>query len=135
MRLIIQKSYADMSKWAASLILKRITDFNPTRERPFVLGLPTGSTPIGTYKELVNFYREGKISFENVVTFNMDEYVGIPEDHPESYHTFMRENFFRHIDIPEENINILDGNAKDLLAECMKTRSSHMAEYICSWEE
>ena len=120
MRLIIQKSYADMSKWAASLILKRITDFNPTRERPFVLGLPTGSTPIGTYKELVNFYREGKISFENVVTFNMDEYVGIPEDHPESYHTFMRENFFRHIDIPEENINILDGNAKDLLAECAR---------------
>ena len=67
MRLIIQKSYADMSKWAASLILKRITDFKPTEERPFVLGLPTGSTPIGTYKELVNLYREGKISFKNVV--------------------------------------------------------------------
>ena len=86
-----------MSKWAASLILKRINEFNPTPERPFVLGLPTGSTPIGTYKELVRFYNEGKISFKNVVTFNMDEYVGIPENHPESYHTFMRENFFSHI--------------------------------------
>ena len=64
MRLIIQKSYADMSKWAASLILKRITDFDPSPDRPFVLGLPTGSTPIGTYKELVNFYKEGKISRE-----------------------------------------------------------------------
>ncbi|MBQ1883254.1 MAG: glucosamine-6-phosphate deaminase, partial [Bacteroidales bacterium] len=57
MRLIIQKSYADMSKWAASLILKRITDFDPSPDRPFVLGLPTGSTPIGTYKELVHYYR------------------------------------------------------------------------------
>ncbi len=118
MRLIIQKSYADMSKWAASLILKRINEFNPTPERPFVLGLPTGSTPIGTYKELVRFYNEGKISFKNVVTFNMDEYVGIPENHPESYHTFMRENFFSHIDIPQENINILNGNATDLIKGC-----------------
>lgn len=118
MRLIIQKSYAEMSKWAASYILKKIREFNPTPSHPFVLGLPTGSTPIGTYKELVAFYQAGKISFKNVVTFNMDEYVAIPENHPESYHTFMREHFFSHIDIPEENIHILNGNASDLNKEC-----------------
>lgn len=118
MRLIIEKSYSEMSSWAASYIVKKINEFNPTKENPFVLGLPTGSTPIGTYKELIKFYQEGKVSFKNVVTFNMDEYIGIPENHPESYHTFMKENFFSHIDIPAENIHILNGNAKDPDKEC-----------------
>lgn len=90
----------------------------PTAEKPFVLGLPTGSSPLGTYKELINLYKNGKISFQHVITFNMDEYVGIPEDHPESYHTFMKKNFFSHVDIQDKNVNILDGNAKDLEAEC-----------------
>ena len=99
MRLIIQKSYNDMSRWAAAHIVERINDFAPTAEKPFILGLPTGSTPIGTYRELILLHKEGKISFKNVITFNMDEYVGIPENHPESYHTFMFENFFNHIDI------------------------------------
>ncbi|MBU1077258.1 MAG: glucosamine-6-phosphate deaminase, partial [Spirochaetes bacterium] len=93
-------------------------DFGPTKERPFVLGLPTGSSPLGTYEELVKLHNKGKVSFKNVITFNMDEYVGISEDHPESYHHFMRHNLFSHIDIPEENINILNGNAKDLEKEC-----------------
>ena len=118
MRLIIQESYGKMSQWAASYIAKRIVEFNPTPERPFVLGLPTGSTPIGTYKELIHFYETGRLSFKNVVTFNMDEYMGIPEDHPESYHTFMWQNFFSHIDIPKENVNILNGNAADPIKEC-----------------
>ncbi len=118
MRLIIKKSYAEMSKWAASHIVERIKQKNPTPDNPFVLGLPTGSTPIGTYKELVNFYKAGIISFKNVVTFNMDEYVGLPESHPESYHTFMNENFFNHVDLLKENINILNGNAEDLEKEC-----------------
>ena len=118
MRVIIQESYGKMSQWAASYIVKRINEFAPTPEKPFVLGLPTGSTPVGTYKELIRFYETGKISFKNVVTFNMDEYVGIPEDHPESYHSFMWSNFFSHIDIPASNVNILDGNAPDLQAEC-----------------
>lgn len=119
MRLIIQKSYNDMSRWAAAHIVERINDFAPTAEKPFILGLPTGSTPIGTYRELISLHKEGKISFRNVITFNMDEYVGIPENHPESYHTFMFENFFNHIDIPRENINILNGNAPDLNKECL----------------
>ena len=118
MRLIIQESYGKMSQWAAAYIVKRINEFKPTAERPFVLGLPTGSTPIGTYKELIHLNKIGKVSFQNVVTFNMDEYIGIPEDHPESYHTFMWSNFFSHIDIKPENVNILNGNAPDLEAEC-----------------
>ena len=118
MRLIIEESYGKMSQWAAEYIAKRINEFQPTAEKPFVLGLPTGSTPIGTYKELIHLYETGKVNFENVVTFNMDEYVGLPEDHPESYHTFMYENFFNHVNVKKENINILNGNAEDLTAEC-----------------
>ena len=118
MRLIIQESYGKMSQWAAAYIVKRINEFQPTSEKPFVLGLPTGSTPVGTYKELIHLYKTGRVSFRNVVTFNMDEYIGIPADHPESYHTFMWSNFFSQIDIPKENVNILDGNAPDLEEEC-----------------
>ncbi|MCR5709531.1 MAG: glucosamine-6-phosphate deaminase [Bacteroidales bacterium] len=118
MRLIVQESYGKMSQWAAAYIVKRINEFAPTPERPFVLGLPTGSTPVGTYKELIHLCSVGKVSFRNVVTFNMDEYIGIPEDHPESYHTFMWSNFFSHIDIPAENVHILNGNAADLEKEC-----------------
>ncbi len=128
MRLIIQESYGKMSQWAAAYIVKRINEFQPTPERPFVLGLPTGSTPIGTYKELIHLCQIGKVSFKNVVTFNMDEYIGIPQDHPESYHTFMWSNFFSHIDIPAENVNILDGNADDLELECT-TYEAKIASY------
>ena len=118
MKLVIHNNYDELSIWAANHIAERISDFAPTAEKPFVLGLPTGSTPLGTYKALIDLHKQGKVSFKNVVTFNMDEYVGIAEDHPESYHSFMFENFFNHIDIPKENINILDGNAVYLNAEC-----------------
>jgi glucosamine-6-phosphate deaminase len=70
------------------------------------------------YQALVEAHRAGRVSFEHVVTFNMDEYVGIPKDHPQSYHTFMWTNFFSHIDIKAENVHILNGNAPDLEAEC-----------------
>jgi len=120
MRLIIRPDYDAVSTWAANYVARRIRDFAPARGRPFVLGLPTGSTPVGTYANLVRLCREGKLSFEHVVTFNMDEYVGLPEDHPQSYHTFMRENLFSKVDIRPENVNILDGNAPDLAAECAR---------------
>ena len=120
MRLIIQESYSQLSQWAAAYIVKRINEFAPTAEKPFVLGLPTGSTPLGTYKQLIKLYNEGKVSFENVVTFNMDEYIGLPEDHQESYHSFMWNNFFKHINIMKENVNILNGNAEDPQAECVR---------------
>lgn len=118
MRVLIEENYAKMSQWAANYIAGRINAFNPTAGKPFVLGLPTGSTPMGTYRELIKLYEAGMVSFKNVVTFNMDEYVGIPENHPESYHSFMWNNFFSHIDIRKENVNILNGNAEDLEEEC-----------------
>ncbi len=118
MRLIIQKDYQTLSQWAALYVAARINEAKPSAKKPFVLGLPTGSSPLGMYDALVELHNKGEVSFKNVVTFNMDEYVGLPEKHPESYHTFMWDNFFSHIDIDKKNINILDGNAKDLEAEC-----------------
>ena len=118
MRLIIQPNYLRLSEWAAIYIVKKIEVFAPSAERPFVLGLPTGSSPLGCYQALIRLTQKGKVSFKHVYTFNMDEYVGIPEDHPQSYHTFMRENFFKHIDIPPQNIHLLNGNAPDLEVEC-----------------
>ncbi|GAB1453275.1 glucosamine-6-phosphate deaminase [Draconibacterium sp.] len=118
MKLIINKTYEEISAWTAGYIVEKINSFNPTPEKPFVLGLPTGSSPLGTYKKLIELNKNGKVSFKNVVTFNMDEYVGIPKEHPESYHTFMFSNFFDHIDIDKKNINMLNGNAADLSKEC-----------------
>lgn len=120
MRVIILKNKEEIGKWSAYVIAKRIKEFNPTEEKPFVLGLPTGSTPLVTYKELIKLNKEGLVSFKNVVTFNMDEYVGFAPTHEQSYHKFMYDNFFNHIDIQKKNINILDGLAKDLDAECKR---------------
>ena len=118
MRVIIESDYQKMSQWAAEHVIRRINEAKPTKEKPFVLGLPTGSSPEGMYACLVKANKEGRVSFKNVLTFNMDEYVGLPEEHPESYHSFMARNLFDHIDCPKENIHILNGNAKDLAAEC-----------------
>ena len=118
MRLIIEPNYEQVSAWAAAYVASRINAANPTAEKPFVLGCPTGSSPLGMYRKLIELNKAGKVSFKNVVTFNMDEYVGLPEEHPESYHSFMWNNFFSHIDIKKENVNILNGNAKDLEKEC-----------------
>ncbi len=118
MRVIIEPDYDKLSKWAADYVAKRIVEAKPTAEKPFKLGCPTGSSPLGLYKELIKKYEAGELSFENVITFNMDEYVHIPENHPESYHSFMWTNFFSHINIKKENVHILNGNAPDLLKEC-----------------
>jgi glucosamine-6-phosphate deaminase len=118
MRIIIKKDSAEAGLWAASYIIDKIKKANPTKEKPFVLGLPTGSSPLPVYTELIKAHKAGKISFKNLITFNMDEYVGLPENHTESYHYFMHDNLFDHIDIPKGNINILNGNAKDLEKEC-----------------
>ena len=120
MRVIILKNREEMGKWSAYNIARKILKFNPTPDRPFVLGLPTGSTPVETYKELINLYNNRVISFENVITFNMDEYVGLSPEHKQSYHYFMHENLFKYIDMKPENINILDGLAKDLEKECQR---------------
>jgi len=102
----------------AVYIRDRINHFHPTSEKPFVLGLPTGSSPLGTYKRLIEMYKKGELSFDHIITFNMDEYVGLPQDDPQSYWSFMHNNLFDHVNIKKENIHILDGNAKDLKLEC-----------------
>lgn len=126
MRLLIQPDYDKVSGWTANYIAQKINQHDA--QHPFVLGLPTGSSPLGTYKALIGLYQSGKFSFKNVVTFNMDEYIGIAEEHPESYHSFMWNNFFRHIDIKKENVNILNGNASDLEEEC-KRYEAKISEY------
>ncbi|ACL33529.1 glucosamine-6-phosphate deaminase [Glaesserella parasuis] len=118
MRLVPLDCAEQVSRWAARYIVDKINAFQPTAEKPFVLGLPTGGTPLQTYKELIKLYQAGEVSFKHVVTFNMDEYVGLPPEHKESYHYFMFHNFFNHIDIPVENVNILNGMAEDVDAEC-----------------
>lgn len=120
MRIYIADNADKVAEYVANFIIQRIVDFAPTKERPFVLGLPTGSTPLKTYQKLIQAYREGRVSFKHCVTFNMDEYVGLPRDHPESYHSFMKNNLFSFIDVPAENQNILNGNAPDLIAECQR---------------
>jgi len=118
MKLILLNDYDRVSEWAAKYVRNKIINFKPGPDRYFVLGFPTGSTPLGMYKKLIEFYEEGTISFKYVKTFNMDEYVGLPRDHPESYHYYMWSNFFKHIDIIPTNVNLLDGNAADLSVEC-----------------
>ncbi|ORY14818.1 hypothetical protein BCR34DRAFT_585573 [Clohesyomyces aquaticus] len=136
-RLIIRDDAQNASKYIADYIIgtnalhvpqeptstntesqERINTFDPSPEKPFVLGLPTGTSPVLVYENLVQRYKAGDISFRNVITFNMDEYVGISREHPESYHSFMYKHFFSHVDVDPANINILNGNAPDLEAEC-----------------
>ena len=106
-----------MCKWAADYIAAKIRAHK--EDRPFVLGLPTGSSPIGVYKELARQNQAGELSFANVVTFNMDEYLGLPHDHDQSYWYFMHDNFFDHlVDMKPENINILNGMTDDPVKEC-----------------
>ena len=102
MRLIIENTPQQVAQWAANYIIEQIRNKAQHTSSPFVLGLPTGSTPLETYKELIRRHKAGDVSFKNVITFNMDEYVGLPEEHPESYHSFMWNNFF----------------AEDLVKEC-----------------
>jgi glucosamine-6-phosphate deaminase len=116
MRLVIKKDYEEASRWAADYIARKINSYSGTE--PFRLGLPTGSSPLGVYKELIAMYKAGKVSFKAVVTYNMDEYLGLDADHPQSYHRFMWDNLFSQVDIQKENVHILDGMARDPEAEC-----------------
>lgn len=114
MKVIIRNNATEASEWIASYIANKIKDNNGK----CVLGLCTGSTPLEVYSMLSEMVKEGELTFKDVISFNMDEYVGIPEDHPESYHTFMHKNLFDKIDEKPENIHILNGNATDLEKEC-----------------
>lgn len=113
MLVIIKESYDEMSKEAAKIIADRI------RRKPnLVLGLATGSTPIGLYKELIRMHKEEGLDFSKITTFNLDEYIGLPPSHPESYHYFMRENFFKDVNIDERFIHVPQGMAKDINTFC-----------------
>ena len=118
MRLVIHKNHEDASLWAAYYIADRINAHCQTTEKPFVLGLPTGSSPLLIYRELIQQVKEAKLSFARVHTFNMDEYLGLSGDHPQSYRHFMMENLFKHIDIDLAKTHIPNGMAKDPLEEC-----------------
>lgn len=114
MRIITVKDYEELSKKAANIIASQIT-LKPNS----VLGLATGSTPVGTYRELVRIYKEGDISFSEIVTFNLDEYYGLDKENPQSYYYFMMENLFSHVNINQKNTYIPDGRAKNIDKECI----------------
>lgn len=118
MRVIIKPDYNAVSQWAANYLIYRINKFKPSATRPFVLGLPTGATPLGFYRALIDFYKKRKVSFENVVTFNMDEYIGLKPEDKQSYRYFMEENFFKHVNLKPQNIHMLNGMTKDYEKEC-----------------
>ena len=113
MEIIISKTYEDLSK-AAARAVARLLNSKPNA----VLGLPTGSTPVGVYKELARMHTNEGLDFSRVTTFNMDEYVGLRKDHPQSYHYFMHENLFKHINIPPQNIYIPSGTTDNSAAFC-----------------
>lgn len=125
MRLIIHPDYERVSLWAAHYIANRIKTY---KQGNFVLGLPTGSSPLGIYKEFIRMHKEGNLSFKNVHTFNMDEYIGLSADHPQSYRNFMMQNLFNHVDIDHKHIHIPDGMAEDLDKECRQYEEAITAE-------
>ena len=118
MQLFIHSNYENACRWTADYIAQRINAFAPKPDKPFVLGLPTGSSPLGIYRQLISACKAGSVSFSSVISFNMDEYAGLSPDHPQSYRRFMDDNFFSGVDIKRENTHVLDGLAKDPEAEC-----------------
>ncbi len=115
MKILSATDYDDMSRKAANIISAQVILYPDS-----VLGLATGSTPLGVYKQLIDWYRKGDIDFSRVHSVNLDEYVGLSSEHDQSYHYYMRENFFRHINIKMENTNVPNGLAKDTDAECVR---------------
>jgi len=118
MRLIVNPDYDRLSKWAADYIAYKIMAARPTAQKPYVMMLPTGSSPLGVFKRLIEMFKKGKISFQHVVFFHMDEYIGLSKDDPNSYGYFLWDNFFQHIDIKKQNIHLLNGQTKDFVKEC-----------------
>ena len=115
MKIIRTKDYADMSRKAANIISAQVI-MKPN----CVLGLATGGTPVGTYEKLVERYNEGDLDFSEVTSVNLDEYRGLPKEHPESYWSFMHRNLFDHVNIDPAHINLPDGTNMDAEAECKR---------------
>lgn len=117
MRLIVKDTKEDVGVWAKDYAIKIMKEQYALADR-CVLGLPTGSTPVELYKELIESYKLGEISFKDVTSFNMDEYVGLKPEDAQSYHYFMEENLFKHVDFDKKKVHILDGMAKSIKEEC-----------------
>lgn len=115
MKIVHAKNYDDLSRKAANIISAQVI-----MKQNCVLGLATGSTPIGIYRQLIDWYNKGDLDFTNVVSINLDEYVGLPANSPQSYHYFMQNTFFNHININPENVHLLDGMNTDAVYECRK---------------
>lgn len=115
MRIIRVKNYEELSRAAANIISAQVI-----LEPKSVLGLATGSSPIGAYQQLIEWYKKGDVDFSQVTTVNLDEYVGLTPDHDQSYHYFMHRNFFDSVNIDPQRINIPDGCAPDMAAECLR---------------
>ena len=115
MRIIRTKNYDEMSRKAAAIIAAQVI-----HKPNCVLGLATGGTPVGTYKNLVEWYKNGDLDFSEVSTVNLDEYRGLPREHRESYWSFMHRNLFDHVNIPQDRINLPDGTNMDADAECKR---------------
>jgi glucosamine-6-phosphate deaminase len=128
MLVVVHEDYDAMSKRGAEIISSRI------RRKPnLVLGLATGSTPLGLYRELIKLHKNDGLDFSKVVTFNLDEYVGVPPEHDQSYHHFMRENLFKHININPTNIHVPQGMFGDLRISSFET-DPKIVEF-CEWYE
>lgn len=115
MRIYKAKDYDEMSRKAANIIAAQII-----MKPDCVLGLATGSSPIGTYKELVDAYKKGDLDFSQVKSVNLDEYKGLTKDNNQSYYYFMNENLFKHVNINLENTNLPDGTVEDEKVECKR---------------
>ncbi len=113
MEVIVTRDYDEMSKTAARVVAQ-VLNLKPNA----VLGLATGSTPLGLYRELIRMHREDGLDFSQVTTFNLDEYVGLPRTHPQSYYYFMQENLFKHINVPKQNIYVPSGTTSNYAAFC-----------------
>ena len=116
MRLLVLQQ--DLGKWTAEKICQEVHAFTPSAQKPFVLGLPTGGTVEGMYANLCQLYQTGQLDFSTIVTFNMDEYVGISPQDPHSYHYYMQHHLFDGVNLPPGKRHILNGQASDLQAEC-----------------
>lgn len=123
MRVIICDNYEQMSKEAAKIIAAQVF-----MKPDCVLGLATGSTPVGAYKELIEMYKKSEIDFKDVTTFNLDEYYPIKRSNDQSYYYFMHDNLFNHINVPEEKIHVLNGEVADPEKEC-KDYDKHIEEH------
>jgi glucosamine-6-phosphate deaminase len=121
MRVIVRDDYEGVSREAARLVARQVLLKPDT-----ILGLPTGETPVGMYAELVQMSKRGLIDFSRTATFNLDEFYGLSADHPQSYHRYMHERFFAHVDVAPSNVFIFDGTAQDVATEWLRYEDAVM---------